>query len=565
MWHRYITNSTLAYSIDVKYSFLATKIHAQQNVLEGKVLLNPVLLELLPATILDSGPKSDILNAETVNISPKPPWPVVYIKADSLKGNFTPQICFSLWLCISCDEVTRKHRPIPWPPFTVHTMILCRVNQSMVKPLICDISNECLQLGLELNGTTMQIDAIKGKGISLSPFSIVPDVNLLCALTIIPFHYLMVRRTMMLICIQKSGPLHKYKRYVVFQLLVLHHVAFGKVSWQVLLLCYPFGVQAILPWSYSAYECALICMGVASIIYLLSNARNCVCHHDCLTQIQLSCIGVRSNTNLSAAHISMASFEVIQLDCLPYFAYPSTASLQVQGGTLKLNSPLLIVGVHIRLFSDDEKILHIIVGLYLLFAWCNDSMVQRESERTRLILKWSRPTSGEYSSDDRTDIAQLYRCNGELITDGISGQTKVPQYLQLSAVIWSETITNQQLIWWDLVGIAQWVKCNDLRPICFKAMQQLLGYAFAVELSQELMRMVCALQKIHCWAFPVSLVGQLTVKPEQTDVTMALQQLISWDPGGNQGNLYGNTTADAASENDTTLHSNSLKAMHILW
>jgi len=79
------------------------------------------------------------------------------------------------------------------------------------------------------------------------------------------------------------------------------------------------------------------------------------------------------------------------------------------------------------------------------------------------------------------------------------------------------------------------------------------------------MRMVCALQKIHCWAFPASLVGQLMVKPEQTDVTMALRQLISWDPGGSQGNLYGNTTADAASENDTTLHSNSLKAMHILW
>jgi hypothetical protein len=41
------------------------------------------------------------------------------------------------------------------------------------------------------------------------------------------------------------------------------------------------------------------------------------------------------------------------------------------------------------------------------------------------------------------------------------------------------------------------------------------------------------------------------LKPEQTNITMDLQQMISWDPGGNQGFLDGNTTAIAASENSS--------------
>jgi hypothetical protein len=58
------------------------------------------------------------------------------------------------------------------------------------------------------------------------------------------------------------------------------------------------------------------------------------------------------------------------------------------------------------------------------------------------------------------------------------------------------------------VGIAQSLRTNDRRPICFK----LLGYASAAELSLGHLRMACALQKTYCWAFPASLVQLLFIR-----------------------------------------------------
>jgi hypothetical protein len=75
--------------------------------------------------------------------------------------------------------------------------------------------------------------------------------------------------------------------------------------------------------------------------------------------------------------------------------------------------------------------------------------------------------------------------------------------------------------------------------------------------------MVCACQQTHYGALTVSLVLLLLVKPEKTKVIVFKCQLISWDPGGNHGFLYGDTTRVATSENDITLHSNSLNVMHM--
>jgi hypothetical protein len=92
---------------------------------------------------------------------------------------------------------------------------------------------------------------------------------------------------------------------------------------------------------------------------------------------------------------------------------------------------------------------------------------------------------------------------------------------------------NWPAIWgcssYGTVDLAQLLKCNGGRPICFK----LLGYTFVADPSLKHMRIVCALQKKHCWALSARLVDQLMLKPEQTNINMDLQQMISWDPGGN--------------------------------
>jgi hypothetical protein len=66
---------------------------------------------------------------------PKPPWPVIPLRANRLIIYADIQLGFSFCMWFNCDGVPRKHRPIPWQSFTGHTMILCGVNQSMVEPL----------------------------------------------------------------------------------------------------------------------------------------------------------------------------------------------------------------------------------------------------------------------------------------------------------------------------------------------------------------------------------------------------------------------------------------------
>ena len=50
---------------------LAIKVPAEQNVWDSMVVLNPVLVETLPATVVDRAPRPYILNIEIVDILPK--------------------------------------------------------------------------------------------------------------------------------------------------------------------------------------------------------------------------------------------------------------------------------------------------------------------------------------------------------------------------------------------------------------------------------------------------------------------------------------------------------------
>ena len=73
---------------------------------EGLGVQKPV-----PATLVDKGQGPYILNFEQVFITPKPPWPVVYLEVDSANGNFNSQMRFNCWLWVNCGWVTGQLRP----------------------------------------------------------------------------------------------------------------------------------------------------------------------------------------------------------------------------------------------------------------------------------------------------------------------------------------------------------------------------------------------------------------------------------------------------------------------
>jgi len=120
MQHRYITNSTPACSFDVMLPALATKVPAENNVWDGMIVLNPVLLEQLSTIVVDRAPGPYILNVETVDISPKPPWSVVCLEADNAKCNLNSQIACMLsppLVQFQMQGTSVRLRPIPWPAF----------------------------------------------------------------------------------------------------------------------------------------------------------------------------------------------------------------------------------------------------------------------------------------------------------------------------------------------------------------------------------------------------------------------------------------------------------------
>jgi hypothetical protein len=91
---------------------------------------------------------------------------------------------------------------------------------------------------------------------------------------------------------------------------------------QVLSQYFSCGVHAMFQRLNSACDSDFIYMHMSSIKYLLSDARNCVCHHYCLTLVRFSCIDVDSSAKFSAIHMVVTSLRVIQLDrAVLSFAY----------------------------------------------------------------------------------------------------------------------------------------------------------------------------------------------------------------------------------------------------
>ena len=85
------------------------------------VVLNPVLVETLPATVVYRAPRPYILNIEIVDILPKPPWSVACLEADNnVTDNFNSQITGMLWpplVQLHMQGTSVRLRPIPWPAF----------------------------------------------------------------------------------------------------------------------------------------------------------------------------------------------------------------------------------------------------------------------------------------------------------------------------------------------------------------------------------------------------------------------------------------------------------------
>jgi hypothetical protein len=105
MQQRYIP----AYSNGVILPPLATRVLHIQIVYEGMDVEKPVL-----AALVDKGQGTYVLNFETVNITPKPPWPRGCLENDSAQSNFTSQLCFHCWLWFSYGCIPRQLRS-PWP------------------------------------------------------------------------------------------------------------------------------------------------------------------------------------------------------------------------------------------------------------------------------------------------------------------------------------------------------------------------------------------------------------------------------------------------------------------
>jgi hypothetical protein len=114
---RYIYSCKPAYSNDVVFPCLATRMLDVQKWCEGMGAQKLVMLQTIFATLVDKGPRTYISHFETVDISPKPPWSRVYLEADSAKGSFNPRQCFKFCSWFTCGWVIEQLRS-PWPPPT---------------------------------------------------------------------------------------------------------------------------------------------------------------------------------------------------------------------------------------------------------------------------------------------------------------------------------------------------------------------------------------------------------------------------------------------------------------
>jgi hypothetical protein len=102
----------------------ATRVLEVQKVCPGMDVQKQVLLNSMPTALVDmrQGPSS--LNSEEVDISPKPPWPIVYLKAGSANGNINSLISFkfrfekqTLPIQPVMQRVGIQLRQTPWPCF----------------------------------------------------------------------------------------------------------------------------------------------------------------------------------------------------------------------------------------------------------------------------------------------------------------------------------------------------------------------------------------------------------------------------------------------------------------
>jgi hypothetical protein len=209
----------------------------------------------------------------------------------------------------------------------------------------------------------------------------------------------------------------------------------------------------------------------------------------------------------AAAHISMATLEIIQLYGLLCGAQPSTDSLQVQGGNLRCNAISLTVGIHINLLSIVEKIIHMVINLSFLLTWCTDVVVQRARPGLLLILKWWLTVWG-CRSNGTTGIAIISKCDSGLFVDEISSQSNGLRYLQILAQL-QHHLNYQLVIMWNPVedqysnGGCQYMDC------CFdhKGKQNI---QYVVKKNQRLDKQLLKQRIYQCLTIPLFTLPRVT-------------------------------------------------------
>jgi hypothetical protein len=108
---KYINRCTHAYSNDVVFPCLATRMLDVQKWCDGMGAQKLAMLQTVSATLVDKGPRTYILNFEAVDISPKPPWPRGYLESKRVQSHSISKLCLNVWLWFTENWVKEQQRP----------------------------------------------------------------------------------------------------------------------------------------------------------------------------------------------------------------------------------------------------------------------------------------------------------------------------------------------------------------------------------------------------------------------------------------------------------------------